>query len=77
MLDIADEGTLSPMSAFADAVALAFVYCAGMIAEKALQAAVSKNRMADAQILRDTRANRGANWDTAKFQTETLPIGAA
>jgi hypothetical protein len=48
MLDIADQGTLWPVSAFADAVALAFAYYAGMIAEKTLQAAVSKNRMADA-----------------------------
>ncbi|MDQ6702395.1 MAG: hypothetical protein M3Z96_04440 [Pseudomonadota bacterium] len=48
ILDIADEGTLWPVSAFADAVALAFAYYAGMIAEKALQATVSKNRMADA-----------------------------
>lgn len=44
---LVDEGTCWPVSAFADAVGLSFAYYAGMIAENALQATVSKNRMAD------------------------------
>jgi hypothetical protein len=48
ILDVADEGAWWPVSAFADAVGLSFAYYAGMIVEKALQATVSKNCMADA-----------------------------